>query len=67
MKKLPIKIDLTSSVTLDEIKRQLIINLSPKQLAEFVLEFGDDMTDGLEYWIQLHKKLKKIFAELDQG
>ena len=61
--KTPTKIDLTSSATLDEIKHQLIENLSPKQLAEFVLGFGDDMTDGLEYWIQLHKELKKTFAE----
>ena len=64
--KTPTKIDITSSVTLDEIKEQLIENLSPKQLADFVLSFGDDMTDGTEYWVQLHKGVKEIFAELER-
>lgn len=67
MKKTPIQIDVTSSITLDEIKYQLIQNLSSEQLAKFVLGFGDDMTDGLDYWVELHKELKKTFAELEQG
>lgn len=57
------KIDVTAQVQLDEIKDQLIEELSLKDLIEFVISLGDDMSLADEYWLGLRKKLNKMDLE----
>jgi RNA binding exosome subunit len=53
-------IDITSSVSLDEISEQLVNNLSTKELVNFVLQIGDRMSDSDEYYFHLEKLTRKI-------
>ena len=58
---MPKEINVTSSITLDEIKEQLINNLSPKQLAEFIVEILDGMSEGNDQcWAQMQKAMKQL-------
>lgn len=50
------KIDLTSTVALDEISEQLIENLSVPELVKFVLSLGDDLDESEQYYHLLHTK-----------
>lgn len=54
------KIDVTSSITLDEIKYQLVENLSTNDLINFAIELGGDYTESEEYYDGLKKKLDKL-------
>jgi len=58
------KIEITSSVLTDEIIYQLQQNLSTKQLVEFVLQIGDNLTDAEKYFFLLKEKLYIITGEL---
>ena len=58
------KIEITSNVTLDEIKYKLQNELSLKDLISFVMDIGDKLGDSEEYYMGLVKKLKP-WQELD--
>lgn len=51
------KIDINSTVTLDEIKYSLQNNLSIKELVTFVLELGDKLSRESEYYEELSRRL----------
>jgi hypothetical protein len=60
MKKTKNTIEITATIDLNEISTQLVGNLTPKELAEFVLNMGDNMSECLEFYIQLKNGLKDI-------
>lgn len=54
------KIDITTTVSLDEITRQLQENLSTNELTKFVINLVDNLTEGREFLLNLRNKLNKI-------
>ena len=58
------KLELTASITLDEIQYQLVENLSMKELIGFVVGLGNNMSESETYWIELHKKTETIVKQL---
>lgn len=54
------KIDITSSVHLDEIKYKLIENLSTTDLINFAIDMVDDYSEAEEYYSGLKNKLNKL-------
>lgn len=54
------KIDITTTVSLDEITRQLQENLSTNELTKFVINLADNLTEGREFLLNLRNKLNKI-------
>ena len=60
------KMDIVSRVSLEEIRAQLIENLSTKELVDFVLSFPENSSESEEFWMLLHKKTEKIFFEIRQ-
>lgn len=54
------KIDITSSISLDEIKYELQTNLDVEDLVKFALELADKLSDEEDFYKLLHKKLTKI-------
>ena len=54
------KIEISSTIDTDEIKYALQTNLTTKQLVNFVIELGDKLTEGDEYYQLLQKELSKL-------
>ena len=54
------KIEISSTIGTDEIKYALQTNLTTKQLVNFVIELGDKLTEGDEYYLLLQKELVKL-------
>ena len=54
------KIEISSTIDTDEIKYALQTNLTTKQLVNFVIELGDKLTEGDEYYLLLQKELVKL-------
>ena len=59
------KIDITTTVTLDEITEQLLNNLDKHELVKFVLQLGDNMYDAPYYYQLLHRNTSEIVKKLD--
>jgi len=59
----PKTVTVTSTVDLDEISYVLQTNLKTKQLIEFVLSMGEDLTDCENYYKGLHEELSKYNLE----
>lgn len=54
------KIEINSTIDTDEIKYALQTNLTTKQLVNFVIELGDKLTEGDEYYHLLQQELAKL-------
>jgi hypothetical protein len=54
------KLEIYASSTTDLIRESLQNRLSTKQLVEFAISFGDDLTDGVNFLKLLKKELDKI-------
>ena len=60
------KIDITSSISLDEIKYELQTNLDLEDLVKFALELADKLSDEEDFYKLLHKKLIKIIKYYEE-
>ena len=54
------KIEISSTVDTDEIKYVLQKDLTTKQLVKFVIDLGDKLTEGDEYYHLLRQELIKL-------
>lgn len=54
------KLEIYARSTTDEIKENLQNQLSTKQLAQFALSLGDDLTNQVDFWKYLKKELDQI-------
>lgn len=58
------KIEITATVSLDDVADVLRDRLSPEELAKWVVALGDDHSDCLDYWTSLYKESKKTYDEI---
>ena len=54
------KIEITTKVDIGEIRYQLLSNLTPKQLTNFIMDMIADHSDVTEFVRLLKKELDKI-------
>jgi len=54
------KIEISSTIDTDEIKYVLQKDLTTKQLVKFVIDLGDKLTEGDEYYYLLQQELVKL-------
>jgi hypothetical protein len=54
------KIETNAEVHIDQIVESLQNQLTTKQLVDFAMQLGDDLTDQEEYYALLTQKLSKI-------
>lgn len=61
------KIDINANIHLDEVKYALQINLTNKQLVNFVMSLGDNLNDPYEFYDLLGRKLNKLKQDNEES
>ena len=56
------KIEIVSDVDLDQVRYHLQDQLSTTELAEFAINLGDKLTDEVDYYKTLRRKLNKLLV-----
>lgn len=57
------KIEIYSEIHLDALRERICDELTTKQLVDFVMDIGDNLTDSEGYYKLLKKELNKIDIE----
>lgn len=61
------KIDISTNIHLDDVRYALQMGLTTKQLVNFVMSIGDNLSDPYEFYDLLIRKLDKLNKALDEN